>query len=196
MSIPHRLRLDLSQRAERAALFAFLIVALSFLAACGGGFSSGSAPSGGSPGSGGGGNGGGGGGGGSASAPSISSITPPREMVGVPLGLVNVFGVGFAADAQVYMNGVPAMQTIYTSSTQLQASISIVLDETASVQQVTVHQSSGVSNGVPFTVYAPVLGPQPFNAMTIYFPSCRNGRDGRCERRRIRRRDHVGALHQ
>jgi len=92
-------------------------------------------------------------------------------MVGVPVGLATVFGANFTSDAQVYLDGTPAMQTAFVSSTQVQVVIPIDIDTVARVYQVTVHENSGVSNGVPFTIYAPVQGPQPFSAVTEYYPS-------------------------
>jgi FG-GAP-like repeat len=95
-------------------------------------------------------------------------------MVGVPLGSINVFGANFTPDAQVFLDGAALPITFVESSSELSAELQIEIDSSAQVHEVTVHQGSGTSNGVSLTVYAPVLGPQPFQAISGYDP---NGSD-------------------
>lgn len=89
----------------------------------------------------------------------------------MPLGLANVFGANFTSDAQVFLDGSQAPLTIVDSSSQVEVEIPLELDNSATVHQVTVHQSSGISNSVSFTVYAPVQVPQPFTAISGYYPT-------------------------
>jgi hypothetical protein len=134
---------------------------LAILAACGGGGTSGT---------GGGDGGGGGGGGGNGNAPSISLLSPSMLMVGVPLGGATVFGANFTPDAQVFLDGTAAPVTDFRSSGELDVEIPDEVDFKAQVHQFTVHQSSGTSNSVSFTVYNPARGPQPFAAISGYDP--------------------------
>lgn len=123
-------------------------------------------------GSGGGGNGGGGGtgGGGGNTVPTITLLSPSKLMVGVPLGLVTVYGSNFTPDAQVYIDGAQSSFTSAGNPSEVQAQVSISFDEIATTHTFTVHQASGTSNSMTFVVYNPIQGPQPFNAVSSYSP--------------------------
>lgn len=144
-----------------------LIMGLAFLGACGGG-STGS----GTGGSGGGGTGGGGGGGGGgSSAPKITLLSPSKLMLGVPLGTVDLYGTNFTSDAQVLVDGTPVQFTSLQSPTELEAELPLSFDLTAATHNFSVRQASGTSGTLPFVVYNPVQGPQPFVAIPGYDPS-------------------------
>lgn len=89
-------------------------------------------------------------------------------MVGVPLGIVNVYGANFAPNAQVYIDGVASTFTNVGSATQLETQVSIAFDNSAATHTFTVRQASGSSDSAIFVVYDPVQGPQPFNAVSGY----------------------------
>lgn len=149
-----------------------LIVGLSFLAACGGGGGRTSTGGGGGGGGGAGGSGsGGGGGGGGSSAPTITLLSPSKLMVGVPLGLVNVYGTNFTSDAQVLLDGAPLQFSLLESPTELEAQVPDSFDYTAATHTFAVRQASGTSGTVRFVVYNPAQGPQPFVALPGYDPS-------------------------
>jgi len=90
-------------------------------------------------------------------------------MAGVAIGSVDVYGTNLTADARVYFDGA-SVQSISNGSGILEAELPIEMGFTAGVHQVSVHQSSGDSNTLTLTVYSPVQGPQPFNAIPGYFP--------------------------
>lgn len=165
-TLPHRRSycLRLSKKLTRFVSVAAGVSILGFVGGCGGGGGS-------SSGSGGdGGGGGNGGGGGSANVPSITLVSPSKIMVGVPQGGFTLYGTNFTSDVQAYVDGTVAPLTVFMSSTQLDVEISISLDLTAQVHQVKVQESAGSSNSATFTVYTPVLGPQPFSAISGYDP--------------------------
>jgi hypothetical protein len=91
-------------------------------------------------------------------------------MVGVPLGTVTVFGSNFTADGQVYIDGTPASFSSFVNSSEIQTQIPLSVDEVPGTHIFTVRQASGTSSGETFIVYAPMPGPQPFNAASGYFP--------------------------
>lgn len=127
------------------------------LSGCGGSSSSGG---------GGGGCGSCGGGGGGGSKLSISQIAPSTVMVGVPLGIITVYGQGFTQQSQALIDGQPAINTsVYSSGDELQAYIDISLDSTVGTHQFSVQNGGQVSNSLPYTVYAPQQGPLVMQAI-------------------------------
>ena len=91
-------------------------------------------------------------------------------MVGVPLGLVTVYGSNFTPDAAVYIDEIASTFNSFISSNEVQTQVSLSFDEVAGTHTFSVHQASGISNSATFLVYNPVQGPQPFNAISSYFP--------------------------
>ncbi len=91
-------------------------------------------------------------------------------MVGVPLGLVTVHGSNFTPDAAVYIDEIASTFNSFISSNEVQTQVSLSFDEVAGTHTFSVHQASGISNSATFLVYNPVQGPQPFNAISSYFP--------------------------
>lgn len=144
-------------------LLAYIL--LTALAACGGG--SGTASQGGNSGGSGSGGGSGGGGGGSNSSPQIQAVSPSTIMVGIPQGLVTVYGTNFTSDAQVFVDGA-SIETFFQDSGTLQAQISVNLSLAAGTHEVSVDEAAGKSNSLPLRFYAPVQGPQLFVAVPAY----------------------------
>lgn len=66
--------------------------------------------------------------------------------MGVPLGLVTVYGSNFTPDAQVYIDGGASTFNTVASSTQVQTQVPLSFDEVAATHTLTVHQASGTSN--------------------------------------------------
>jgi hypothetical protein len=93
---------------RRPILLVCLAIWMGVLSACGGG----AGPSSGGTGSGSGGSGGGGGtgggGGGGNFVPAITLLSPSTIMVGVPLGIVNVYGTNISGSPTVYIDGTAA----------------------------------------------------------------------------------------
>lgn len=92
-------------------------------------------------------------------------------MVGVPLGLVNIYGTNFTADAQVLLDGAPLQFSLLESPTELEAEVPDSFDYTAATHTFSVTQASGTSGTVSFVVYNPAQGPQPFAAIPGYDPA-------------------------
>jgi len=153
MSTTHLL---VSFRIRKIISIAGLILPL--LCSCGGGGGGGS-----NTGTGGGGGGGGVGGGGGTQL-AITLLSPSSIMVGVPLGLVSVYGQGFSANSQVLVDG-HAVNTLAGTDSSIQAQIDTSLDYTAGVHQFSVQNGSTVSNALTFTVYSPAQGPNVMQAI-------------------------------
>jgi hypothetical protein len=149
----------------RGLQIVFACILLTALAACGGGSSTGN--QGGNGGGSGSGGGSGGGGGGGNSSPQIQAVSPSSIMVGIPEGLVTVYGTNFTSDAQVFIDGASA-ETFFQDSGTLQAQINVDLSLTAGTHQVSVEDAAGTSNSLPLRFYATVQGPQPFVAIPGY----------------------------
>jgi hypothetical protein len=137
----------------------FACILLIALAACGGGSNTGA--------QGGSGGAGGGGGSGGNSSPQIQTVSPSSIMVGIPQGLVTVYGTNFTSDAHVLIDGA-SVETIFQDSGTLQAQISVNLSLTAGTHEITVDDSAGNSNSLQLRFYAPIQGPQPFVAVPAY----------------------------
>jgi hypothetical protein len=104
-------------------------------------------------------------GGGGSGRFSISSLAPSSVMTGIPLGAVTVFGNGFTSQSQVLVDGQPVTQTIQLDSGTLEANVDTSLFTTAGIHQFSVQDGGSVSNSLPFTAYAPQLGPQVMQAI-------------------------------
>ncbi len=108
--------------------------------------------------------GGSGGGGGGGTGPTIATLSPTNLMVGVPLGTLLVSGSNFNSDALVQIDG-QAVSTDILDPHTLQAEVSPSFDNTVATHQITVQQSTGTSNAVSLSVYAPQQGPFVMNAI-------------------------------
>jgi FG-GAP-like repeat len=95
-------------------------------------------------------------------------------MVGIPLGIVDVYGTGFFPGAQVLIDGIPASTSSPNSATQIEVFVPLAFGNAAAVHAFTVVQGSETSNPAALTVYEPAQGPQPFNAPSGYFPGSAN----------------------
>ncbi|MGH9738645.1 MAG: FG-GAP repeat domain-containing protein [Candidatus Acidiferrales bacterium] len=117
----------------------------------------------------GGGTGGGGNNGGSSgsSPPQIRVLSPSNIMLGIPQGVITVYGTNFTPDAQAFVDGAPA-NTIVQNSATLQAQINVSLSYAAGTHELSVHESAGNSNVLPFRFYTPSQGPEPFLAVPAY----------------------------
>jgi FG-GAP-like repeat/IPT/TIG domain len=165
------LHLNHRRRSAWRTLWSLAIAALVGVCGCGGGSGGYAGGGGGSSGGGNGGGGAGSGGGGGNSIPSIVLLSPSRLMVGVSLGLITVFGSNFTPDAQVYIDGVASSFSSVGSSNEVQAQVPLSFDQVAATHTFAVHQASGTSNSATFVVYDAIQGPQPFNAVSGYFPN-------------------------
>jgi FG-GAP-like repeat/FG-GAP repeat len=99
----------------------------------------------------------GGGGGGGGNGLSISALSPSSAMVGIPVGLVSVFGQGFTGSSLILVNGQP-VDTFFAASDMLQAEINSSLNTTPGTYQFSVQNGSSVSNSLPYNVYVPQQG--------------------------------------
>jgi len=119
----------------------------------------------------GGGSGGSGGGGvGHGAAPTITSVTPAQVTTfAAPTTTIRVYGTDFTSGSVVQVNGA-AITSSFQSSTELWGlptqGQQIVNPGTYSI---TVNDSTGQSNALPFTVYYPRQGPMPFPALPGYY---------------------------
>ena len=73
------------------------------------------------------------------------------------------------------MDGAPAGQpVIVDGADEIEFQIPLAVDFSAQTHQIQVQQTSGNSNTATFTVYAPTIGPQPFNAIQGFDPGGAN----------------------
>ncbi|HVB87779.1 MAG TPA: VCBS repeat-containing protein [Candidatus Dormibacteraeota bacterium] len=116
-----------------------------------------------------GGSGGGASNGGSSGSPppQIQVLSPSNVMVGIPQGLITVYGTNFTPDAQAYVDGASVI-TIVQNSGSLEAQIDLSLSYGAGTHELSVHESAGNSDSLPLRFYAPTQGPQPFLAVPAY----------------------------
>ena len=89
-------------------------------------------------------------------------------MVGIPLGLVTVYGYNFSSSSQVLING-QTVPTLYESGNTLEAEISLMMNATPGIYQFSVQNGSSITNSLPFTVYAPQQGPIVMRAIPGFF---------------------------
>src|SRR4051794_22636854 len=88
-------------------------------------------------------------GGGGGGRPTITRLSPSNMMVNVPLGTLLVTGSNFKGDALVAIDGHPVSTILFDPHT-LEAEISSDFDTTVANHQITVQQSTGSSNALPF----------------------------------------------
>jgi FG-GAP-like repeat len=96
--------------------------------------------------------------------PSIATVSPTSMMVNVPLGTLLISGSNFTADALVQIDGQP-ISTDVLDSHNLQANLTPSYDYVVATHQITVQESTGTSNAVSMSVYAPQQGPFVMNAV-------------------------------
>lgn len=111
--------------------------------------------------------GGGGSGGGSPAGPTITLLSPSNVMVGVPQGLVDVYGSNFTKDAKVLVNGA-AVNSNFHDSSMIEAQLNISDYTVPGVYDFQVTNSVGTSNKVSFNLYYPAQGPQTLSALPGY----------------------------
>jgi uncharacterized Zn-binding protein involved in type VI secretion len=138
-------------------VYPLVSVALIFVLSCGGG--SGSAGSGGSPST--------GPGPGTRNTVQIQYVEPSKVMLGV-LDSVTLVGANFTVQSVVLFDGA-SIQPIFSNSTLqfLPPNEGVAQSHTVQVSDPT----NGMSNVATFEVYAPQLGPTPFNGQTTQYLS-------------------------
>ncbi|MGC2246353.1 MAG: FG-GAP-like repeat-containing protein [Terriglobales bacterium] len=102
--------------------------------------------------------------------PKITALSPSSVMVNVPLGILTVTGSNFHSDALIEIDGQLVSTDIIDPNT-LEAEVPINLDYTPATHQIVVQQSTGTSQSVSFTVYAPQQGPFVMNAIPGFLVS-------------------------
>jgi hypothetical protein len=95
---------------------------------------------------------------------SISLLAPSNQMVGIPVGLVTIYGYAFSASSQVLVNGQP-INTLFENSGTLEAQINESINTTPGIYQFSVQNGSSVSNSLPYTIYVPQQGPLVMQAI-------------------------------
>jgi hypothetical protein len=86
-------------------------------------------------------------------------------MVGIPQSGFTILGSNFTQQSVVFVDGQQVMESVFVNSSTLQPDIDISIDSVLGAHQFTVQESTGTSNAVPFTVYAPKPGPFVMNAI-------------------------------
>jgi VCBS repeat protein len=89
---------------------------------------------------------------------SISLLAPSNQMVGIPVGLVTIYGYAFSTSSQVLVNGQP-INTLFQNSGTLEAQIDESINTTPGTYQFSVQNGSTLSNSLPYTVYLAQQGP-------------------------------------
>ena len=89
---------------------------------------------------------------------SISLLAPSSQMVGIPVGLVTIYGYDLGAGSQVLVNGQPVSSFVENPGT-LEAQINDSINTTPGTYQFSVQNGAAISNSLPYTVYAPQQGP-------------------------------------
>ncbi len=84
-------------------------------------------------------------------APTVSSVNPTNANAGGAAFTLTVNGTNFISGATVLWNGA-TLTTTYVNATQLTAQVPANLIASATIANIAVSQSSGISGVVPFTV--------------------------------------------
>lgn len=87
--------------------------------------------------------------------PVVTSTTPNTIVVGDPDFVLHVFGTGFTATSEIFIKGVVA-PTTFISESELSTPIDMALVVTPGTAVIDVRDQGVVSNGMDFTVTAPV----------------------------------------